>query len=249
MSKNHFLRGWALLLTLGVALLLPVAVWAVFASINTDDGIIDPDWAGVTVFQTSPNDGGIDDAYDLKEAKVTRESDNSFWYFQVILYGQLPMDNLTSVEARISCDGDAAFNSAEDKIVLYYHADPTTNDNSIECQADDYPLCSTHGETQGADFGEEIAVGDGTYSYEWKADISDTGGIDWSTCNGQETIQFTVADENGSTYDTTATRDFNVPTVVRFHHLRAAPAFAAGLLALLGLSVAAVVLGRHTRYS
>lgn len=248
MRKKRFLHGGSLLVILAAVLLLPVVVWAAFASIDTDDGGIDPDWVGITTFfQSGANNPGIDDAYEIKEAKVTRESDNSFWYFQVILYGQLPLDNLTSVEARISCDGDADFDSAEDKIVLYYHADPATNDNSIECQADDYPACSTNGETQGSDFGEEVAVGDGTYSYEWKADISDAGGIDWSTCDGQETLQFTVADETGSTYDTTPTRGFDAPTVVRFRRLRATPTFMAGLTVLLGLSLAAVVLGRRAR--
>lgn len=247
MNKNLMRRSWPLLLALIVALALPITVWAVFVSINTDDGVIDPDWAAVTLFQSSPNDPGIDDAYDIKEAKVTREADNSLWYFQVVLYGQLPLDNLTSVEARISCDDDSAFTSAADKIVLYYHADPPTNDNSIECQADDYPLCSTNGEFQGADFGEEVAVGDGTYSYEWKADIADAGGIDWSACNGQEMMQFTVANETGTTYDTTGTRGFDVPTAVDLNHFGAASTSTVGLITLIGLSSIIVVLWRRAR--
>ncbi len=245
MNKNLLRWSWPLLLALVVALALPITVWAVFVSINTDDGVIDPDWTAVPIFQSSPNDAGIPDAYDIKEAQVARESDNSFWYFRVVLYGQLPLDNLTSVEGRISCDGDATFTSAADKIVLYYHANPPDNDNSIECQADDYPLCSTNGEFQGADFGEEVAVGDGTYSYEWKADIADVGGIDWSACDGQEMIQFTVADETGSTYDTTGTRGFDVPTAVDLNHIGAAPTSMAGLITLLGLSLVSVVLWRR----
>ncbi|PKO21279.1 MAG: hypothetical protein CVU38_15625 [Chloroflexi bacterium HGW-Chloroflexi-1] len=111
---------------LAAALLLPTTAWAVFASINTNDDAIDPAWASVTVFQTSPNDPGVDDSVDIKQAKVTREADNSFWYFQVILYGRLPQDNLTSIEARISCNGDSTFEHSEDKIVLYYHNITTT---------------------------------------------------------------------------------------------------------------------------
>jgi len=239
-----------------VALLLPVAAWAAFASINTDDGAIDPAWAGIAVFRASPDDPGVSNDRDIKQAKVTREADNSFWYFQVILYGQLPLDNLTSVEARISCNGDDDFTDSEDKIVLYYHADPPDNDNSIECAGNDYPSCSTDGETQGSDFGEEVAVGDGTYAYEWKADISDAGGIDWSTCNGQERIQFTVADETGATYDTTEIRGFDAPTAVDVQRLTArsgAPdIIAVGALALcglLGLAATSAVLRRERRIS
>ncbi len=204
------------------ALLLPTIAWAGFASINTDDGQIDPDWASVTVFRSSPDDPGVDNSVDIKQAKVTREADNSFWYFQVILYGRLPLDDVTSVEARISCNGDAAFNDIQDKIVLYYHNanPPPADDNSIECEGNDYPICSL-GETQGSDFGEEIAVGDGTYAYEWKADTADTGGIDWSTCNGNETIQFVVADKDGKVLETTEARGFSAPNSVTVQSLTA----------------------------
>ncbi len=244
MKLPRVLKVWVLVL--GLALLLPSAVWAVFISVNTDDAAIDSDWASVAVFLTSPNDSGIADAYDLKEAKVSRESDNSFWYFQTILYGQLPLDNLTSIEARLSCDGDGGFSGGEDKVVLYYHADPPDNDNSIECEGSDYPLCSS-GETQGSDFGEEIAVGDGAYSYEWKADIADSGGIDWSTCNGSETMQFVVANESGTVYDATATRIFDAPTLVRVGRTHA-QSVGTGL-ALLGLCLVlgSVVLWRRER--
>ncbi len=100
MKTSHIIRFSLVVLSLSVALMLPATVFAVFASINTDDGVIDADWASVSVFLTSPN-GGMADSVDIKQAKVTRESDNSYWYFQVMLYGQLPLDNLTNIEARV----------------------------------------------------------------------------------------------------------------------------------------------------
>ena len=221
MNTSRIIQFSLVILSLSVALMLPSTASAVFASINTDDGVIDPQWANVSVFLTSPNDGGVPDSQDIKQAKVTRESDNSYWYFQVILYGQLPQDNATSIEARVSCDGNATFTGAEDKYVLYYHADPSTNDNVIECEGNDYPTCSNGEMLKGSDFGEEVAVGDGTYAYEWKTDIANPGGISWATCNGQETLQFAVAGTDGTTYDSTGTRQFDVPTAVQTRQLAA----------------------------
>ncbi len=246
MNTSRIIRFSLVILGLTAALTLPLTARAVFASINTDDGVIDPDWANVSVFLTSPNDSGIADSVDIAQAKVTREPDNSYWYFQVILYGQLPQDNSTSLEARVSCDGNTTFTGAEDKYVLYYHANPSTNDNVIECEGNDYPTCSNGEMLKGADFGEEVAVGDGTYAYEWKTDISNPGGISWATCDGQETLQFAVADADGNTSDSTGTRLFDVPTVVQTQQLRArnsvphtppGAVLMLGVAAMLGLTI------------
>ncbi len=245
MKTSRIIRILLVVLGLSVALMLPATALAVFASINTDDGVIDADWASVGVFLTSPN-GAMADSVDIAQAKVVRESDNSYWYFQVILYGQLPQDNSTSLEARISCDGNAVFTGAEDKYALYYHANPSTNDNAIECEGTDYPACSNGEMLKGADFGEEVAVGDGTYAYEWKTDIANPGGISWATCNGQETLQFAVAGADGTTYDSTTTRQFDVPTAIQMQHLAARGsatgavpgiAIALGGVAALGLTL------------
>ena len=246
LKRHRSTLGWALTLGAMLVLLLPTMAGAGFATIDTDDGVVDPDWASVPTFQVSTNDTEIDDNYDIKETKLTSEADGSFWYFQMTLYGQLPLDNVTSLEARISCNGDAAFDHAEDKIILYYHADPATNDNAIECEGSDYPLCSS-GELQGSDFGEESAVGDGSYSYEWKADLTDEGSIDWSTCDGTETVQFAVADEDGNTYDSTTASEFNAPSAVQLDQIRGTAAPSWELIALLSvvLMLGAVTLARR----
>ena len=250
MNTRRIIRISLVVLGFGLALMLPATAFAVFASINTDDAAIDADWASVGVFLTSPNEA-MADGVDIAQAKVVRESDNSYWYFQVILYGQLPQDNLTSLEAHVSCDGNAVFTGAEDKYVLYYHANPSTNDNVIECEGNDYPACSNGEMLKGSDFGEEVAVGDGTYAYEWRTDIANPGGISWTTCNGQETLQFAVADASGTTYDSTTTRQFDVPTAIQMQSLVArgsAPGAMPGIaIALGGVAALGLTLGLWRR--
>jgi hypothetical protein len=257
MPRKYFKTGWAVLLSVSLALLLPVIALAAFISVNTDDTAIDPDWSSVTVFYTSAgNNAGIPDPYEIKQAWVARESDNSFWYFRVILYGQLPMDDFSSVEARISCNGNTNFFEAGDNVVLYYHANPATNDNVIECMGAEYPGCSGSNSEplKGSDFGEETAVGDGTYSYEWKADIGESGDLNWTTCNGQETMEFAAVDDTLTVQDTTPTRDFDVPTDVHLNRLEAiqgdslALPMLIGFGLLLGIALLLMVRSRFTHF-
>jgi hypothetical protein len=207
-----------LLLMCGLALQLSAAaVQAAFVTIDTNNNIIDPAWSSVPVFRQKAKTPAILDGYNIKQVWVAREADSSFYYFRADLYGQLPTDNYSSIEARIDCDGDNSFSGSLDKIVFYYHsASVNTLDNVIECAGSDYPLCSTDGESKGWDFGEEISAGGGVYAYEWKADTNDPGGIDWSTCSKQKAIQFVTVDNLGVVVDSTAPAVFDGPTAAYF---------------------------------
>lgn len=221
-QRSNYKSVLIFLLVCGLVLQLPAAVvQATFVTINTNNNIIDPAWSAVTVLRQKPKTPGVVDGLNIKQVWVTREADKSFWYFRADLYGQLPTDNYSSIEARIDCNNDNAFTGAQDKIVFYYHsAASNTLDNVIECAGNNYPLCSTDGESKGWDFGEQIPVGDGTYAYEWKADTNELGGIDWSACSQQKTIQFVTVDNTGKVIDSIFPALVDGPTVAYLPFVR-----------------------------
>lgn len=252
MKPKTIVKSTGIIIALLCMLMLPVVVLAAFISVNTDDGIIDPDWASVTTFFTDPSNDALPDEYEIKQAWIARESDSSMYYFRVILYGQLPLDNISGIEARLDCNNNDIFTDAGDKIIVYYHSNPATNDDVIECSGDEYPACAGPNSEplKGSDFGEEIAVGDGTYSYEWRADTTEVGGMDWSMCDGVIPAHFITTWPDLTPIDATDIRGFDVPTAVdlaRFETRQTAASLAPAFLGLALVLVAAMLLALRAR--
>ncbi|MBN1873328.1 MAG: hypothetical protein JXA33_03790 [Anaerolineae bacterium] len=206
MNKHRF-ASWKVWIGLAVALAMPFSVYAAHVAIDTNDGWVDPNWVSVTLF-SADGDDWADDNYDIDQAWVTNEANNSYFYFRVSLIGtgQLPLDNWSSIEAHLDCDQDGNDYGASDVIVYYYG----NNDASYECQGSNWPDCSVN-DNNGITSGEEIL---GTpNNYEWQADVNN-GSVDWSACLGTVNIRFVTLDSTGAVADTATVREYDAPTVV-----------------------------------
>jgi hypothetical protein len=207
-----------LFIAIAIAAVLAITsvAYAAHVTINTDDGAIDGAWVNVPL---SINDGADAAAnYDIVEAWVGNEADNSAFYFRVNLAGtgQLP-DDYSTLEARLDCNQDGDFTDAGD-VIVYYALDAFLPDGeeSVECQGTDYIDCDYAPEPNNSDtnpisFGEEIAGS--PYNYEWRADVNN-GDTDWSACLGTFNVQFASVDNTGAVQDITVWRAYSAPNAV-----------------------------------
>ena len=211
MNKHKFLYRYALI-GVAIALAIPLTVYAAHLTINTNDGIVDPNWASVTLFG-SDGDDWADDNYDIDQTWVTNAADNSFFYFRANLIGsgRLPSsDNWSSIEAHLDCDTNGDDYGASDVIAIYYGQD----NSSIECQGTAWPNCAPG--PGSADWNDNTTAEEisGTpNNYEWQADVNN-GNVNWSACLSTVNIRFVTLDSNGAVADTTEWRPYNAPTAV-----------------------------------
>lgn len=184
-------RSFLLIITVAVMLSVVSIVYAAHVTINTNNDGVD-DWSAVPVL-VSDGDDVSNDSYDIANAWMGNDAANpTEVYFRVDLVGGPLPSGGDSLEARLDCSSPAndSFQDAEDMVVYYFlgFAGPTADDIA-ECQGNFYASgCPTGSiEQNGVTFGEEIE-NSGSYTYEWKADIS--GSANWSACLGNVNVQF-----------------------------------------------------------
>jgi hypothetical protein len=208
-------------------LALPLIVQADHRTINTSDGLVDPGWA--TAVSVIDGADYSDPNWDIEQAWVTNEANKSYFYFRVKLYGRMPANDWSGVEALLDCNSDGDVADAGDVIIYFVPTSPTGSITGA-CQGNNWP-------TTCDDFfygsNSEI-IGSGPTDYEWKAPT--TGAINYSACMGNIKVGVrTTYMENFSVYqfrDITAWRSFNTPTQITVNSFTAKDA--AGPLALLG---------------
>jgi hypothetical protein len=206
----------------GMALVMPGVALAAHFTISTTDSSVS-DWTGVEATVTDGDDAGVDDNWDINQAWVANNSDQSEMYFRVNLVGSGAFPGLATyrfIEARVDCNRDSDHTDAED-VVVYY--DPASS-SAGECQGNNYPDCSPSYalDENGDSFGQNIS---GTpNNYEFKADTAN-GKVDWSACNGQVSVTFATfyygTPPGNVTYDSTSAVEINVPTVVKMNDISA----------------------------
>jgi hypothetical protein len=200
------------LIGLAVVLAIPLTVYAAHFTIDTDDGLVDSNWASVNLLNTDGGDLPIG-SYDIDQTWVTNTADNSFFYFRANLIGsaQLPSyDPLSSIAAQLDCDLNGNAYGPLDIIVVYNGL----NNNSIECRGPAWPVCilgpGPDWDWNDSTTGEEIL---GTRNnYEWLADVNN-GVVNWSGCLGTVNIRFVTVDPSLE-QDVTAWQAYNAPTAV-----------------------------------
>jgi hypothetical protein len=234
-------------ITLAVILILVVTTvaFAIRVTINTNDTIVDPNWAGATPVRTDGDDFA-DNNYDLNQVWMTSDPTNSAFFFRVNLIsgGRLPAD-YSSFEARLDCNMNGSFTDAVDVVV--YYAINAGLEELVECQGNDYPMCDmstepNHSDTNSALFGEEINSS-GIYNYEWRADVTN-GTTNWSACLGNIKVQFASLNQYQQLQDSTVWQTYNTPTAVELSQLTTTQSgvsplavLAGGFLAIMGLGV------------
>jgi hypothetical protein len=238
--QQHKFAPWKIWIGLAIALAIPFTVYAAHVTIDTDDGAVDSDWSLVTLF-SADGDDWPEDNYDIDQAWVTNEADNSFFYFRASFVGsgRLPSsDNWSSLEAHLDCDQDGNDYGAADVIVIYYGQDGV----SIECQGPAWPDCAP--EPGSADWNAVTAAEEilGTpNNYEWQADVNN-GNVSWAACFDTVDIRFLTLDSTGAMADTAIVREYDVPTAVNLEGFMAdqhSTSFSFAAVLLIGLCVIA----------
>lgn len=200
--------------------------------IDTNDGSVS-EWAtyGIPVFQTSPNDGTIDDNMDIKNASVARGDDGNL-YFMMETYGSDPIVTTdTAAVAIIDCDRDHVIEDPDDRVAVYIRNGSGgflgLPSDAVYITSGDYDLRGTPG---GSEQGNHD-LGQRTGQYvEWGITLADLPLSDSLPANYCQDvivdIKFTTADVvvGGSIFnptltvtfvDDTGTFDsFNVPTAI-----------------------------------
>jgi hypothetical protein len=224
-KMKHFA---SIVISLVCLLALPLIVQADHRTINTADGLVDPAW----VHTTSVIDGSdyADPNWDIQQAWVTNEADNSVFYFRVKLYGKMPANDWSGVEALLDCNHNGVMTDASD-VVVYFAPGSAYPNGTGACQGNLWPTtCNDYHYTPNSEI-----IGNTPTDYEWKAATNEV--INYSACTGTINVGFrtTSFDSNGTNpqfRDTTNWINYSAPTRVTLSSFTAQNA--AGPLALLG---------------
>ncbi len=205
---------WIVLVILTAGLLFPVSALAAHYVINTDDGLVDPQWQVIT---TTAVDGVdiADPSYDILQGWISTDDTGRYIYFRVSMAARFPTNLYDSyIAARIDCSGDSDYDDPQDISVLYFNDGLPGGDDTYECQGNDFS-CTNGDFTNGETFAEEIETG-ATHDYEWMADTHN-GNVDWSACHQDAQIFFETVDYagEGRIKDTTCQVCINMPTAVK----------------------------------
>ena len=233
------------LVAVGLALTITSVVYAVRTTINTNNGSVDANWGGVTLF-SNDGDDFANNNYDINQAWATNAPDNSEFYFRVNLVGsgRLPQD-YSSFEARLDCNQNGGFVDAVDVVVYYvsWNSGDGTEE-VVECQGNDYSACDYAGintsDTNADSFGEEIAGP--PYNYEWKADVAN-GATNWSQCLGNINVQFASMNSTFVVQDSTGWRGYNTPTAITLKNYTAQQSRPLDIWPVGAIAIFAVVAG------
>jgi hypothetical protein len=183
-------------------------------TINTNDGLDDPNWTE-TPFRHDPA-GDAGSGYDIRSFWVGADAypPNTF-FFRAELNAALPVEGY--VEARLDCNLNGEYFDSSDISVIYVPFSSSIDD----------AVYVTQGDFNGMDFyrpehGEATST---TGAYEWKAPATGTN-TDWTSCLGEQVsvILVTVSYPASRDEDLTEARIFGAPTAVDLVDLRAASA-------------------------
>lgn len=199
-----------LLISLTVALLATTAIYAV-ATINTNDGSVDANWAIEPVFDDDPDADGNEYA-EIDKVWITNNSEKSIFYFRVDTL--MAAGNEEVMIARLDCNRNGSFTDAVDVAVI----GDGYPDLSYECQGNTYDVTcwgDNRDENNGNDAFEEIVRGSGEYTYEFYGDVAGT--VDWSACTGEIDVQFVAAKYNEFSVedDLTTKKTYGGPSAVQ----------------------------------
>jgi hypothetical protein len=215
MKKKQRSAVWVVALL--IAVLSTAVVHAVYVDIDTNDGILDPDWANTTPspYLTDPDDVGNDNMDILSAYLGTNgPAGTDYLYFRVDVVSAPITGNAANnrVNALIDCNNNGVINDPTDLFVSYL---PTIDAIEIRQTSNNLPLI-TYPNTQD---GERPANGN---SAEWRVLKSDL--TTWGCTNvgtGAIRVQF-VTSSGAAPVDTTALGDtWNSPTAVQLQDLQA----------------------------
>jgi hypothetical protein len=218
-----------LALTLG--LLAVSVVYAVFITVDTNDGVVDSNWG--TAFVTDPagdsvcaagSFGDITNAYIGSSGTGTTDT----FYFRVQGTG-LSTGFTGRGVAHLDCNDNGIFTDSADRQVVY-----VIDEDSVYVL--DGPGNFLTSDPFDSTFGERI----GTTDVEFKATIGD-GTILGACASSQIGVYFASRNAGqGATCDTTSTREYNSPTAVTQLRLNAQTATHQPIGLLLGVSMLAL---------
>jgi hypothetical protein len=229
-------------LTLVIVLMTFTLAYAAFFSINTDDGLIDPNWPAAP-FMTDPAGDAASIGNDIINFWFGSDGNPpSEFYFRADLAPAVPPGNpsagdggmgpLVFLIAKLDCDNNGSFVDDVDMWVVFnaYKGETISANGSLSLM-DQMP--NTYGEFIG------------TTAFEWKTSTSGIN-LDWGPCtsSSQINVMLTTVDGIFTDLDTTTPKGYNVPTAITLQHLDGAavvqPGAAlalAGILGLVGLAV------------
>jgi hypothetical protein len=231
---------FALVAAILAALLIASTVFAAFFTINTNDGLDDPNWP-VSPFTTDPT-GDAPSNYDIQSfwAGTDANPPNNY-YFRADLVGTLSMAIDDYLFSRLDCNDNGSMADSVDVLIGYV---PET-DTLLVAQGDLTNLDSM----PGSSLGEVTSSG----NYEWRVPTSG-GSVDWSACEtGHIKIDLVTVDNDyfGGIQDQTTSHGFNVPTAVTLRSLSAGiqqrASTAMLVLASIGLGSAGILVLRRRR--
>lgn len=201
-----------MLSALALALLLAITIagtaLAIDRAINTNDGVVDPDWQSIPFASDPVGDGP--GAGDIVNVWVSSNSATSELAFRLQVNAMLSQSYM--IFARVDCDGDGlTYNDPDDRTVFYH----PQSDAMYEASGDGNSLDPLH-----RDYGESISL---NTNFEWKVVLSDSGYVGWSSCASQPYVLFEITNFLGNVVDDTVARAFDVPTAVTLEQMQARP--------------------------
>lgn len=227
-------RTYVLLFALFL-MMFATAVYAATATINTDDGAIDSNWADVAILYDDPdNDSLAPSDAELDKVWIANNGARDTFYFRA--------DSLVApadtelIAAKLDCNQNGAYTDPADVIVLV----DAFQDIAFECQGNTYNGSCYQDQPQdnnGTAASEEINVGNGAFTHEWSG--STAGNVDWSSCLDTINVQFAAVliSDYAVEDDVTEPQSYNVITAVSFQSF-AARGPSSRLLLLAGLCLA-----------
>jgi hypothetical protein len=225
----------ALALAVLLSLVLFSTALAISRAINTNDGVVDPDWSAIPFTSDTVGDGP--GAGDIVNVWVSSNTPTSELAFRMQVNAMLSQSYM--IYARVDCDGDGlTYNDPDDRTVFYH---PQT-DAMYEASGDGVLLDVVH-----RDYGESISL---NTNFEWKVVLNDNGFVGWSACASQPYVLFEITNFLGTVVDDTVARAFDVPTAVTVKQIEARPQqhpLGAFLLLIGGVFAGAGVLALRRR--
>ena len=244
------LRIIMVILPFVIGLMVTVVVFATPSPvINTNDGVIDPNWGAPLFTQTCP---AVPTTNDISNAWIQSNSNEIYFSLQTCVGPAIGGTHYAA--ALMDCDMNGSVNTTTDRWILYqpvndYQDLRDGNKTTIASQC-------TGAIGTPCEYGERI-----NDTLEWRVDYSilstDPASALPAGCRGQINIAFGVVNVNTGTLITQTTlKGFNVPTVVHMKEIKASsqPGETLLVVGLVGVILAAglgavVILRRKNRIS